>query len=195
MAQDNKKKRYVIYMTEEQKEITCGIFNFHGWDIEISSDDDTEATSTQYQNLSRTSTETKSVNSDVCEKEISEENANMSTDQQNGSSELATGNTDVCHHCLSSPCVTASPQAWLGDGRLARPGNNLIRKKLYRKYWTMLDRRGLWSNSVYLERKERLMLAAHVELTVREIMPDCVLHQVRQLYPNPKDVPYMGHFF
>jgi hypothetical protein len=23
----------------------------------------------------------------------------------------------------------------------------------------------------------------------------CVLHQVRQLYPNPKDVPFMGHFF
>jgi hypothetical protein len=49
--------------------------------------------------------------------------------------------------------------------------------------------------SVYLERTKRLMLATQVELTVREVMPDCVLHQVRQLYPNPKDVPYMGHFF
>jgi hypothetical protein len=42
------------------------------------------------------STETKSANSDVCKKGIPEENANLSLDEQNGSSELAT--TDVCHH-------------------------------------------------------------------------------------------------
>jgi Fe-S-cluster-containing dehydrogenase component len=98
----------------------CGIFNLLWWNIAISSEDDTEATCTQYQNLSRTQiyTETKLANSDVCEKGIAEENANLSTDEQNGSSELAT--TDVCHHCLNSPCVTAGPQAWLGDGRSAK---------------------------------------------------------------------------
>jgi hypothetical protein len=72
-------------MAEEQKEISCGIFNFHGWDIEISSDDDTEATSTQYQNFSRTqiSTETRSSNSDIYEKGIREEIANLSFVEQN----------------------------------------------------------------------------------------------------------------
>ncbi len=39
MAQnDQERKPYIVYMTEEQKEITCGIFNFHGWDIDIHSD-------------------------------------------------------------------------------------------------------------------------------------------------------------
>jgi hypothetical protein len=58
-------------MTEEQKEITWGIFNFHGWDIEISSDEDTEATCTQYQNLNKA--QKSSANSDVCENGIPED--------------------------------------------------------------------------------------------------------------------------
>ena len=35
------KKKYVAYMTEEQKEVVCGIFNFHGWDIEFFEDEET----------------------------------------------------------------------------------------------------------------------------------------------------------
>lgn len=85
---------------------------------------------------------------------------------------------DRCLYCLCCPCVTSAPQSWLGNGHPPRPGNNLICKKIYRKFWSMLDHRGLWNNPLYLQKKHNLMQDAHIELTVREIMPECVLNLV-----------------
>ena len=109
-----------------------------------------------------------------------------------------------CIYCFCLPCVTTYPQAWLGNGQPPRAGNNVIRKKLYRNYWKMLDRRGAWYDPRYLQ-KERILFQQtfHPDLdesqvivnSVRRVMPDCVLSQVRALYPNPKKVQYMGHKF
>ena len=29
----------------------------------------------------------------------------------------------------------------------------------------------------------------------RELMPECVVDLARQLYPNPKNIPYMNHMW
>ena len=115
----------------------------------------------------------------------------------------ALANEGECPYCLCSPCITTYPQAWLGQGQPPRAGNNTIRKTLYKHFWKVLDRAGLWRDRRYLDRKEYLLemyKRAHEDDeaivkvgTVREVMPECVLTKVRNMYPNPKKKPYMGH--
>jgi hypothetical protein len=199
----NKITKYIVRMTAEQKEITEGIFNFHGWDIDIQSDSDSEDSNFCLQeDEGHTHTcvniqdENKNETAENSGANIYEENI-IAEQESTSNIQLATNEAEgcegVCVHCFNNSCVTSNPQAWLGGGRTARAGNNIIRKRLYRKYWTMLDRRGLWNLPAYLLRKEKAMREANIQLTQREIIPDCVLYQVRNLYPNPKDVPYMGH--
>ncbi len=101
-----------------------------------------------------------------------------------------------CQFCFCSPCVTAVRQAWLGDGQ--RPGdrNSAIRKTLYKHFWKLL--KNAWRDERYLAKKRLLAGRPDDEETVwigsvREVMPDCVLSQVRNMYPNLGSRPYMGH--
>lgn len=105
--------------------------------------------------------------------------------------------TDECPHCFCQPCVTAVRQRWLGQGQTARPGNNDIRKNRYKKFWKRMNDRHAWADDRYLAKKAAAQggdIENHAWLpSVREIMPDCVLELVRELYPNPKGQRYMGH--
>ena len=102
-----------------------------------------------------------------------------------------------CEFCFCVPCVTTSRQSWLGTGQSAHRRNSGIRKKMYRKFWSMLEMRNSWRHPAYLQKKSAVMERDGVDESVvevlREIMPDCVLLLVRELYPNPVGVPYLGH--
>ena len=54
--------------------------------------------------------------------------------------------------------------------------------------------RSSWRHPAYLQKKSAVMERDGVDESVvevlREIMPDCVLLLVRELYPNPVGVPY-----
>ncbi len=82
-------------------------------------------------------------------------------------------------------------------GQSAHRRNSGIRKKMYRKFWSMLEMRNSWRHPAYLQKKSAVMERDGVDESVvevlREIMPDCVLLLVRELYPNPVGVPYLGH--
>jgi hypothetical protein len=55
-----------------------------------------------------------------------------------------------------------------------------------------MDYFGLWKDTRYLEKK----VAVGGETAVwhkREVMPLCVLKEIRDLYPNPSGIPYLGH--
>ena len=97
-----------------------------------------------------------------------------------------------CQFCFCVPCVTTSRQSWLEMGQSAHRRNSGIRKKMYRKFWSMLER-----HPAYLHKKSAVMECDGVDESVvevlREIMLDCVLSLVRELYPNPVGVPYLGH--
>ena len=103
---------------------------------------------------------------------------------------------DTCPYCFCCPCVTTFPQSWLGGGATAHDRNSGLRKIRYKKFWTLLSRQNAWANPRYLDKKKRYLGRSEemgIVWTKREIMPECVLTKVRHLYPNPRNIPYMGH--
>lgn len=104
--------------------------------------------------------------------------------------------TARCPHCFLSPCVTSHHQTWLGPGANPHPRNSSLRKKRYKLFWKLLSDSGAWMFPEYQNKKRRALGREEDESTVwtvREIMPDCVLDSVRNLYPNIPTQPYMGH--
>ena len=61
--------------------------------------------------------------------------------QGNKASELD-GDRQECVFCICSACVTCVRQQWLGHGQGVYKINSRIRKKLYRKCWSMMSMRG-----------------------------------------------------
>lgn len=61
----------------------------------------------------------------------------------------------------------------------------------------MMSRRYAWNHPRYQAKKaehfNRDEEVENIVWTQREIMPECVLSLVRDLYPNPPGRPYMGH--
>ena len=102
---------------------------------------------------------------------------------------------DGCRECLCNPCVTSHRQAWLGNAVAPHNRNADLRKKRYKHFWQMLDRRQAWIHPSYLRKKAQLLNRQDdtIVYTVREIMPRCVVDLVRSLFPNPPGRPYMGH--
>ena len=94
-----------------------------------------------------------------------------------------------CSFCLRGPCITSSPFKPQGRGN-ARISNHTKRRKDYKWYWRTLKDCGLWDNPQHLEKK--LELGCLID-DVREVMPHCVIKDVRERWPNPPDVPYQGH--
>lgn len=100
--------------------------------------------------------------------------------------------SQFCTYCRNSPCVILSdniPSKLKAHGQ-PRMTNHSKRKGDYKAFYTILKRRGLWRDPVYLQRKEAL--GCYVE-DVREVMPICVVENVRKRWPNPDGVPYCGH--
>ena len=111
-----------------------------------------------------------------------------------------------CPECFCQPCIVHDMHRQLWWPQQAKPAssqNNKCRKVLYKKFWTMLSHRGVWQDGRYVDRKSR---AIRIDVrrrrflwqTVgmkREIMPNCVIRQVREWFPNPDNLPYMGHLW
>ena len=111
-----------------------------------------------------------------------------------------------CEHCLCSPCVLdeGNRQSWWpSDCFQPKRTNNTKRKILYKKFWTMLCHRGVFNDPVYIERKsfaiardkQRNYFLWHNRGTQRDLLPNCVIQQVREWCPNPPNVQYMGHLW
>lgn len=95
----------------------------------------------------------------------------------------------TCDFCLRAPCITSSD--FKPRGRCsARLTNHKKRRTDYKWYWKTLKDNGLWDNPTYLDRKQELGCLID---DVREVMPHCVIKDVRDRWPNPPNVPYQGH--
>lgn len=98
-----------------------------------------------------------------------------------------------CEYCLEAPCITSQSRgkpsflSAYGPPRLQNIGK---RFRNYREYHRILKKAGLWNNPIYLLKKYEL--GVHIE-DVREVMPNCVVNDVRKRWPNPREVPYKGH--
>lgn len=103
---------------------------------------------------------------------------------------------DDCPFCFLSPCVTSHPHHFLGAGQPACDANSGMRKEHYRNYWKVMSNCRGWNDLRYLARKVQAGQGGEWAVVHRrEVMPDCILKQVRSLYPNPPNRPYMGHMW
>lgn len=99
-----------------------------------------------------------------------------------------------CQFCFLNPCVTARGLQFVGAGQNASDKNSGIRRTKYRQYWNVVNNLGGWNDPRYITTKvERANGGEWAVKHKREVMPICVLKQLRTLYPNPKDKPYMDH--
>ena len=116
-----------------------------------------------------------------------------------GNEEINRGNnmeleTAVCPECFLAPCCTSYDNNFVGAGQPASNCNPAIRRVRYRKYWSVISNLGGWTKESYIAKKRRRTYEAGENvLHRREIMPKCVLNQLRNLYPNPDGQPYIGH--
>lgn len=95
----------------------------------------------------------------------------------------------MCLYCRQTPCITTDSREHLGF-RAAHVQNHVRRRKDYKTYWRALKKCGLWQDPVCLARK--VELGDRID-AVRERMPKCVVKNVRERFPNPLGIPYMGH--
>ena len=109
-----------------------------------------------------------------------------------------------CDKCYLQPCVTHYEQSWLVKPKQPSGSNRTTRRRMYKKFWSVMDYRGAWQDPRYVSQKklelqevgylnENTVWEAAVGTIQREIMPECVLSCVRGRYPNPPNVPYTGH--
>ena len=176
-----------INVTNEQREAIRQFFGHFDWTLEEITDSDVPENNDVGNNNDNANTDTdREENSDPVTQHDDD-------DTQDG----AVGHIpdDVCAHCFCNPCVTGNPQAWLGNGQNPHPRNSGIRKKIYKK--KLMSDRNAFNCPQYLRKKARMLARDQIDDSVvtvsREIMPDCVLSVVRNLYPNPPSQPYMGH--
>lgn len=109
-------------------------------------------------------------------------------------------NCDECQQCFCKPCITDEKNTqmwWPSEAVLPDRRNSSFRKQKYKFFWTMLFHRGVFLDARYKERKLIALQSdprlKNVASHRRDILPECVVDLVRFWFPNPKDIPYMGH--
>ena len=85
---------------------------------------------------------------------------------------------DGCPHCFLTPCVTVRGHYWLGEHQTAHPENHGMRKIKYKSYWKTMNNLGAWLDQRYKQRKVAAGGGAHDK---RELMPICIVNQLRHL--------------
>jgi hypothetical protein len=107
-----------------------------------------------------------------------------------------------CVYCWCKPCITSEcyRQLWWETENTAADGNNhSLRKPIYYRFWTMLFHRQVWKDPRYVAKKATAIRQKRQKRKLvwhrRDIMPDCVVKLVRRWYPNPINLPYMGHLW
>ena len=109
---------------------------------------------------------------------------------------------DECMYCYCKPCITSenNRQMWWEDEcHPARRINHSLRKESYKKFWTMLFHRGVFLDERYQSIKQAALKrdprCKNMVWHRRDILPKCVLELVRMWFPNPPNMPYMGHMW
>jgi hypothetical protein len=62
-----------------------------------------------------------------------------------------------------------------------------------KRFWQSINYLGGWNDTRYLQKKVATDNGEWVMIHNREVMPLCVLKEVRSKYPNPQGIPYLGH--
>lgn len=102
-----------------------------------------------------------------------------------------------CNLCYCTPCIVVigEKQTWMLPRQEPSAINRTLRKDIYFRFWGLISNAGGFTATEYLGKKQESLNVAGASATKvrREIMPDCVLTFVRERYPNPPGIPYVGH--
>jgi len=171
MAEAEGKRPLLINVTDLQRETICNLFLHNDWDFEemdldIENEDETpETTKRKYK-----------------------------IEQKNG--------FDECPTCLCKPCITDELHRqmwWETENTAPSRQNHSLRKERYKGFWTMLFHREVFNDERYKARKLRALQEDPSRKKLmwhrRDLLPKCVLQLVRGWFPNPPDIPYMGHMW
>ena len=93
-------------------------------------------------------------------------------------------------HQTTIELLSSVHMAFLSAYGPPRPRNISNRYRDYREYYKMLKKERLWHNPLYINRKHELGIFID---DVREVVPNCVVGDVRKRWPNPPEIPYEGH--
>lgn len=194
------KHKFTIYVNDEQEEAIRIFFNMNDWELvtEAAVPDGSNDELSRDNNVSSADSTASSISEGLDNNIDSDATTSRSTEPSCSTpnyTNVRNSERSECPYCLLDPCVTSNRQKWLGRGQTARPSNSGIRKLRYQKFWKLLNKRGAWTKTAYLERKTQLMGNANPAIvwTYRDMMPECVLQCVKELYPNPVGKPYIGH--
>lgn len=137
---EDQRRLVQLKLTQEQTEVITALFNHNNWNF------DAAVVSNPW---SLSEEETQHVISTNGTDQHSQEPLKTAGDQSpcSGSQEPDSDHEDDiiegCVHCLCNPCITSEVQSWLGNGAPAHERNSALRKVRYKKFWTLLSRRGV----------------------------------------------------
>ena len=203
MAERERRELFCLMVTEEERNVIEGIFAFHGWDIIRASQDDhgpiTIPSSCPEQQSLAVQCEN-SANSGHLDTNLQEQITAGGLGHQDPGSSGTIRDPRECIHCFCSPCITdlVNKQMWWpNENAIAHSQNRGIRNTVYKKFWSMMHNRHMWSEPRYLERKktalQRDLRMKHFKWHKREIMPNCILETVRNWFPKTENEEYVGH--
>ena len=163
-----------LEVTQEQRDAIYYFFAHHDWDF--------KEVSTNH-------------NNNIPDTENTEENSGnffIEQDQE----------ADECPFCLCRPCITNEQNRqmwWEEQDHAPHERNTFLRKDKYKRFWTNLFHRGVWSDPRYKRRKREALRRDRPRRKYvyhrRDLMPECVIKIVRKWFPNPSGQPYMGHMW
>ena len=194
-------KYFTLKLNYLQFETVRNLFNHSGWDFEeclVGPNKSFEA-SPSNESIQRENNISEPPNEQVCGSHDGSKGDDADDEQngeQNGGNEFVNdvNQGSECLHCFLAPCITENRQLWLAQQPLdPHVRNSGLRKLKYKQFWKMMDREGAWKLQKYIRKKSTHLGDDGSVWTLREIMPFCVVHLVRSLYPNPQGQPYMGH--
>lgn len=198
-------RNYTLNLNFEQRDAVETFINMMGWTIDISPESTGNRLQEQATGNRSSSAEQPPISQDSSHENPQDNSHVTAQDYEIEPRIPAIPGEDLCNLCLCQPCVTTKRQRWLGEGQKSCRENSGIRKKMYLRFWQMLDSRGIWRCTEYQRRrKETMERDAKKEddpelvwmdycQSEREIMPICVLKLVRSMYPNLPGHPYMEH--
>lgn len=184
-------KEITLQLSDDQLDNLRGVFYHFGWDFD-----------SVVVNENSSSVDAETQTTAICKPDEVSDNTEENHEDYEPFRIQQDENFDECPHCFCKPCITdvVNKQLWWEDE--PHPGharNKNLRKETYKRFWTMMYHRNVWNHPNYIQKKmsalQRDPRYRNVVYHRRDIMPNCVLKCVRGWFPNPENVPYMGHLW
>lgn len=182
------KQQVLMQLSDDQIENIRGIFHHFDWDFDSAVISDSSLL---------VDAETQTDSQDHAE-EINDNNEEVNQHfriQQDH-------NSTECIYCYCRPCITDEVNRqlwWETDTHPKHRRNRNLRKEIYKRFWTMMYHRDVWNHPCYVHKQRRALEQdprfRNLVWHRRDIMPDCVIKCVRGWFPNPDNIPYMGHLW